>query len=151
MKRTLTTVTALVAGSVGAIGFAGTAAADGPELPAELPVDNNVAQTTYHTAATLHSAQQAIGDVVPSQGTPAGRDAAGAVDGDPLKEAVQNGHISGELLNGEQLDGVPGEMLQNPSQQAQQTQQQPSTRPAPTSSSNLAGLPVGDVVGGIAR
>ncbi|SDK32317.1 hypothetical protein SAMN04487820_106323 [Actinopolyspora mzabensis] len=149
MKRTLTTVTALVAGSVGAIGFAGTAAADAPKLPAELPVDNNVAKTTYHTAATLHSAQQAIGDVVPSEGLPAAARSAEATDGDPLAEAVQHGHISGELLNEEQLNGAPGEMLQNPSQQAQQ-EQQSSTRPAPSSSSNLAGLPVGDVISGIA-
>ncbi|SDP95367.1 hypothetical protein SAMN04487905_11762 [Actinopolyspora xinjiangensis] len=144
MKRTLTTVSALVAGSVGVLGFAGTAAAaDGPELPAELPMDNNVAKATYHTAATLHSAQQVVGDVVPSKGKLTGR-AADTPDGDPLSEAIQEGHVSGELLNGEQLDGSASEMLESVPDKTQQSSD-------PSSESSVSGLPVGDVVSGLVR
>lgn len=67
MRRTLTAA-AVLAGSAGALGFAGTATAAGaPEFPAELPVDNGVANTAFHAAGTLHSATRVVGDVVSAQ------------------------------------------------------------------------------------
>ncbi len=84
MKRTLTAAATLVAGGAGVVGFAGTAAADTPQLPAELPVDNNVAQTAYHTAATMDSATKVVGDVVPAPEKLTGQSARSADGGGPL-------------------------------------------------------------------
>lgn len=68
MKRTLTAAAVLV-GSAGALGFAGTAnAAEARAFPAELPVDNNnVADAAYHLAGTVDSATRVVGDVVPAE------------------------------------------------------------------------------------
>lgn len=102
MKRTLTAAAALLAGSAGAIGFAGTAsAADSPELPAELPTDNNVAQTTYHTAATLKSAKQVVGDVVPAPNAATSRSGDGAPG---VPSVAESGESVGDLLNAPPVD-----------------------------------------------
>ncbi|WP_010308072.1 hypothetical protein [Saccharopolyspora spinosa] len=83
MKRTLTAAAAVLVGGAGAVGFAAAAnAAEIPQLPAELPTDSNLAQTTYHVAGTLASAQQAVGDVVPVEKQLTGRsNAGGPLDG----------------------------------------------------------------------
>jgi hypothetical protein len=126
MKRTLTAAAAVLASGAGAIGFAAAAnAAETPQLPAELPTDNNLAQTAYHFGGTLHSANQAVGDVVPLERQLAGRTTPG---GDPL------GDLTG-LLEGTPvtslLGGVTGGKSLDPSLDL----------------SNVAGsLPVGDVV-----
>ncbi|MEV0082097.1 hypothetical protein [Saccharopolyspora sp. NPDC050642] len=97
MKRTLTAAAAVLVGGAGAVGFAATAnAAETPQLPAELPTDNNLAQTAYHFGGTLHSAQQTVGDVVPVEEHLAGRSG-----GDPL------GGVTGALggvTGGKNLD-----------------------------------------------
>ncbi|WP_187351988.1 hypothetical protein [Allosaccharopolyspora coralli] len=77
MKRTLTAAATVLVGSAGVVGMTGTAnAVATPEPPANLPVDNNVAQTAYHAASGLHSATDVVGDVVemgdPVQTQPAG-------------------------------------------------------------------------------
>ncbi|GAB3296639.1 hypothetical protein [Parasphingorhabdus pacifica] len=73
MKRTLTAA-AVLASSAGALGFAGTAtAAEAPEFPAELPVDNSLANTAFHLAGTAHSATRVVGDVVPVEEKLTGR------------------------------------------------------------------------------
>lgn len=78
MKRTLTAAAAVLVSGAGAVGFAATAnAAEPPQPPAELPTDNNLAQTTYHVAGTLASAQQTVGDVVPVEKQLTGRSNAG--------------------------------------------------------------------------
>lgn len=65
MKRTLTAAATVLVGSAGVVGMTGTAnAVATPEPPANLPVDNNVAQTAYHAASGLHSATDVVGDVV---------------------------------------------------------------------------------------
>ncbi|MGW1678444.1 hypothetical protein [Saccharopolyspora sp. NPDC002376] len=113
MKRTLTAAAAVLVGGAGAVGFAGAANAEpvpmpapapAPgQLPAELPTDNNLAQTAFHAAGTLHSAQQTIGDVVPLDRQLAGR------SGDPLGD-LASGLLGGlpakDLLGG--LTGVAG-------------------------------------------
>ncbi len=64
MKRTLTAAATVLVGSAGVVGMTGTAnAVATPEPPANLPVDNNVAQTAYHAASGLHSATNVVGDV----------------------------------------------------------------------------------------
>ncbi|WP_114454293.1 hypothetical protein [Halopolyspora algeriensis] len=68
MKRTLTAAATVLASGAGAVGFAGTAAAaESPELPTQLPVDNGVAQTAYHAAGAVHSVTTTVGEVVPMQ------------------------------------------------------------------------------------
>ncbi|MEV0697429.1 hypothetical protein AB0I53_05860 [Saccharopolyspora sp. NPDC050389] len=117
MKRTLTAAAAVLVGGAGAVGFAATAnAAETPQLPAELPTDNNLAQTAYHFAGTLHSAQQTVGDVVPAEEHLTGRSGGG----DPL------GGVTG-ALGGSPLGGVTGGKSLDPS-------------------SALGAVPVGDVV-----
>ncbi|MCI2421927.1 hypothetical protein MOQ72_31280 [Saccharopolyspora sp. K220] len=98
MKRTLTAAAAVLASSAGAVGFAATAnAAETPQLPAELPTDNNLAQTAYHFAGTLHSAKQTVGDVVPLEQQLAG----------PSNRQLPLGSLSG-LLGGTPLGGLLG-------------------------------------------
>ncbi|MDA3624803.1 hypothetical protein [Saccharopolyspora oryzae] len=76
MKRTFAAAAAVLAGGAGVVGFAGVASAEGtPQLPAELPTDNNLAQTTFHAAGTVASAQQTVGDVVPLDEELTGRSA----------------------------------------------------------------------------
>lgn len=113
MKRTLTAAATLVAGSAGAIGFAGTAsAADSPELPAELPVDNGVANTAYHGAATLHSAQSVVGDVVPANEEITGRSGGTALPTDGAPVDVSPGtNAAGNLLDKAPVDKVGSEVL----------------------------------------
>ncbi|MEU5847246.1 hypothetical protein [Saccharopolyspora shandongensis] len=121
MKRTLTAAAAVLVGGAGAVGFAATAnAAETPQLPAELPTDNNLAQTAYHFAGTLQSAQQTVGDVVPVEERLAGRSGGG----DTL------GGLTGALGStpaGSLLGGVTGGRSLDPS-------------------SALGAVPVGDVV-----
>ncbi|GAA0510457.1 hypothetical protein GCM10011581_00370 [Saccharopolyspora subtropica] len=98
MKRTFTAAAAVLASSAGAVGLAATAnAADTPQLPAELPTDNNLAQTTYHVAGTVHSAKRTVGDVVPVEEHLTGRTAPGG----PLDGL-------GDILGGSPLRGVLG-------------------------------------------
>lgn len=122
MKRTLTTAAAMLVGGAGAAGFAAPAgAAEAPELPAELPTDNNSAQTAYHAAATLESAKRNVGDVVPLEeqltgrsgaqdpltpvtdlvgSTPVGQSAGDALDGAPEQSGARSGESTGEALAG---------------------------------------------------
>ncbi|MBE9374151.1 hypothetical protein IQ251_06780 [Saccharopolyspora sp. HNM0983] len=135
MKRTLTTAAAMLVGGAGAAGFAAPAGAAGaPELPAELPTDNNAAQTAYHAAGTLESAKRSVGEVVPLEqlaGRSGGQDPAadllsgsgqpldalepvgevlqgagqsGARSGDPTGDLLAGG--LGGALDGTQLDGA---------------------------------------------
>ncbi|WP_019855837.1 hypothetical protein [Actinopolyspora mortivallis] len=71
MKRTVSAAAALLAGSAGAVGLAGTAVAETPALPSELPTDGSTAQAAHHTATTLHSAEKVVGDVVSAPGASA--------------------------------------------------------------------------------
>ncbi|MEU6128653.1 hypothetical protein ABZ805_05705 [Saccharopolyspora sp. NPDC047091] len=94
MKRSLTTAAAVLAGA-GAVGFAGTAHADS-QFPAELPVDNGMAQTAFHAAGTVHGAQQTVGDVVRAPqalaeqaGSATGRTGGGNVVGDALQDFTE--------------------------------------------------------------
>lgn len=94
MKRSLTTVAAVLAGA-GAVGFAGTAQA-APQFPAELPVDNGFAQTVFHGAGTLHGVQRTVGDVVHAPqtlaaqaGDASGRTGEGNVIGDTLHDLAE--------------------------------------------------------------
>ncbi len=98
MKRTLTAAAAVVAGSAGVVGFAGTAAAvAGPEFPAQLPVDNNVAKTAFHATGTVHSATKTVGDVVPMEQQQAGRSGGTTAMG-PLN--LTEGNPVGKALGG---------------------------------------------------
>lgn len=107
MKRTLTAAATLLAGSAGVVGFAGTAAAaDTPQLPAELPVDNSVAQTAYHAAGTMHSATQVVGDVVPAPDKLTGSSAR-AADGGSLGGVAEDLGLD-KVLSGAPLSGVTG-------------------------------------------
>ncbi|MBF6511002.1 hypothetical protein [Saccharopolyspora hirsuta] len=101
MKRTLTAAAAVLVSGAGAVGLATTAnAAETPQLPAELPTDNGLAQTAYHTAATLHSAQKTVGDVVPLEEQLTGRSA------DPVGDLA--GGLTGGLPTGDLLGAVTG-------------------------------------------
>lgn len=93
MKRTFTTAAAvLAAGGVGAVGMATPALAAGePELPASLPTDNGVANTAFHAAGTLASAQKTVGDVVPLDQQLSGRSA------DPVTDALGSTPAAGAL------------------------------------------------------
>lgn len=93
MKRTFTTAAAvLAAGGVGAVGMASPALAAGePELPASLPTDNGVANTAFHAAGTLASAQKTVGDVVPLDQQLSGRSA------DPVTDALGSTPAAGAL------------------------------------------------------
>src|SRR5262249_45541660 len=93
MKRTFTAAAAVLASSAGAVGLAATVhAVETPQLPAELPTDNNLAQTTYHFAGAVHSARLAVGDVVPLEKKVSGRN----FGGDPL--APVNGVLGNSPL-----------------------------------------------------
>ncbi|MCX2732877.1 hypothetical protein OOZ19_21780 [Saccharopolyspora sp. NFXS83] len=94
MKRSLTTVAAVLAGA-GAVGFSGTAQA-APQFPAELPVDNGIAQTAFHGAGTLHGVQRTVGDVVRAPqalaeqaGEASGRTGESNIIGDTLHDLTQ--------------------------------------------------------------
>ncbi|GAB3679473.1 hypothetical protein [Saccharopolyspora tripterygii] len=150
MKRTFTAAAAVLAGGAGAVGFAATAtAAETPQLPASLPTDNGVANTAFHAAGTLASAQKTVGDVIPldehltgRSGDPVsqvvgGTPAAGLVK--PVVDAVQNastGHTH-SLDPASALDEVP----------------MPVGSTLPAGKSGLPGLdalgPVTDVAGGL--
>ncbi|GAA4836822.1 hypothetical protein [Saccharopolyspora rosea] len=100
MKRTLTAAAAVLAGGAGAVGFAGSAtAAPTPDIPNDLPIDSNLGKTVFHTAATVASAKQTVGDVVPldPQGARSGKPAA-----DPIQGLLDN-------TNGGQ-DGLLGDV-----------------------------------------
>lgn len=128
MKRTLTAATAVVVSSAGAIGFAGTAAAvDTPDSPANLPVENPVAQTATQGVAAVHSV---VGDVVPAE--QAAPKAAPPVEKNPVNATVSH------LLGGDGPSGIPGALPQG---QTTVGQGDPSS-----SGNTVAGLPVGDVV-----
>lgn len=124
MKRTLTTAAAMLVGGAGAAGFAAPAGAAGaPELPAELPTDNNSAQTAYHAAATLESAKRSVGDVVPLDEQLTGRSDAQ----DPLAPITDlvAGTPVGQLAGGakseqplDQLTAPVGEALQGAAEQS---------------------------------
>jgi hypothetical protein len=108
MKRTFTAAAAVLAGGAGAVGFAATAnAAETTQLPAELPTDNNLAQTAYHFAGTMHSAKETVGDVVPLEQQLSGRTAPG---GDPLGgvtgllEGTPASSLLGGVAGGKSLD-----------------------------------------------
>ncbi|MDR7301701.1 hypothetical protein [Haloactinomyces albus] len=107
MKRTLTAAATLLASSAGAVGFAGTAAAaEAPELPDQLPVDNGVAQTAYHAVGTVHSATTTVGEVVPMQEqSTAARsgDLPGGLSGDE-----NGGPLGGLTGGGSPLGGLTG-------------------------------------------
>ncbi|MBQ0928052.1 hypothetical protein [Saccharopolyspora endophytica] len=150
MKRTFTAAAAVLVGGAGAVGFAATAtAAETPQLPASLPTDNGVANTAFHAAGTLASAQKTVGDVVPLEehltgrsGDPVsqvvgGTPAAGLLK--PVVEAVQNastGHTH-NLNPASALDEAP----------------LPVGSTLPAGKSGLPGLdavgPVSDVLGGL--
>ena len=150
MKRTFTVAAAVLAGGAGAVGFAATAtAAETPQLPASLPTDNGVANTAFHAAGTLASAQKTVGDVVPLDEHLTGRSsdpvsqvvggtpAAGLLK--PVVNAVQNastGHTH-NLDPSSALDEVP----------------LPVGSTLPAGKSGLPGLdalgPVTDVAGGL--
>ncbi|MFC7341110.1 hypothetical protein [Saccharopolyspora griseoalba] len=93
MKRTFTTAAAvLAAGGVGAVGMATPALAAGDsQLPATLPTDNGVANTAFHAAGTLASAQKTVGDVVPLDQQLSGR------AGDPVTGALGSTPAGGVL------------------------------------------------------
>ncbi|WP_406693011.1 hypothetical protein REH65_15945 [Saccharopolyspora sp. ID03-671] len=92
MKRTFTAAAAVLVGGAGAVSFAATAtAAESPQLPASLPTDNGVANTAFHAAGTLASAQKTVGDVVPLDQQLTGR------SGDPVSQVV-SGTPAGTLL-----------------------------------------------------
>ncbi|MGP4021499.1 hypothetical protein [Saccharopolyspora sp. 5N708] len=137
MKRTLTAAAAVLASGAGAVGFAATAnAVESPQLPAELPTDNNLAQTAYHFAGTLHSAKQTVGDVVPLEQQLAGRSTGGDPlapitgalgGGNPLGSLLGGGNPLGNLLGGGLLGGATGGRTLDPS-------------------NALGVLPIGDVI-----
>ncbi|RRO17245.1 hypothetical protein EIL87_10580 [Saccharopolyspora rhizosphaerae] len=90
MKRTFTAAAAVLAGGAGAVGFATTAtAAESPQLPASLPTDNGVANTVFHAAGTVASAQKTVGDVVPLEQQLTGR------SGDPVSQVVSGTPVAG--------------------------------------------------------
>ncbi|TDD06222.1 hypothetical protein E1181_13265 [Saccharopolyspora terrae] len=92
MKRTFTAAAAVLVGGAGAVGFAATAtAAETPQLPASLPTDNGVANTAFHAAGTLASAQKTVGDVVPLEEHLTGR------SGDPVSQVVGGTPAAGLL------------------------------------------------------
>lgn len=134
MKRTLTAATALVVGSAGAVGFAGTAAAISTPEPSETPVDGAEAGAMD----TARSGIQTVGDVVGSpdpQLAPApkamppkdGADALGSV----TKVLDPQGPLLGEL--DKQLNSpAAGQLIK-------------------TSGSNVAGIPLDGTIGGQPR
>lgn len=169
MKRTLTAAAAVLVGGAGAVGFASAAnAAETPQLPAELPTDNNLAQTAFHAAGTLHSAQQTVGDVVPLGKQLSGRsgDQVGGLAGGALAALTQGdvvGNLAGKTLGGLPVgDVVPAgqtlpagrggaDQLLPPGLAPTLDQLQPSgpqTKPAPLPAQdvNLVGETVGGVV-----
>ncbi|MEV4733590.1 hypothetical protein AB0J78_26405, partial [Saccharopolyspora sp. NPDC049426] len=92
MKRTFTAAAAVLVGGAGAVGFAATAtAAETPQLPASLPTDNGAANTAFHAAGTLASAQKTVGDVVPLEEHLTGR------SGDPVSQVVGGTPAAGLL------------------------------------------------------
>jgi hypothetical protein len=143
MNRTLTAAAAFVAGSAGAVGIAGTAAADPTELPTVLPVDN-----AHDIAGTVHSVPRSVGSVVPAHelvGKPMANTGerlelplAGPVHGNPVDVVVKatdsvptstNGSKSGTAngtlgtvgkgaptqLHDSALNGLPKDGLSTPS------------------------------------
>ena len=89
MKRSLTAAAAVLAGA-GAVGFAGAAHA-APQFPADIPVDNGLAQTAFHGAGTLHGVQQTVGEVVRApESLAAQAQTAGRSDGGPVGDALQD-------------------------------------------------------------
>ncbi|MDA3624802.1 hypothetical protein OU415_05080 [Saccharopolyspora sp. WRP15-2] len=136
MKRTLTAAAAVLVGGAGAVGFAGAANAEpvpmppAPgQLPAELPTDNNLAQTAFHAAGTLHSAQQTVGDVIPLDKQLTGR------SGDPV------GDLTGGLLGGLPAQDLLGGLTGVAGKSGEQ-----SNAVTGLPEQLLGTLPVGDVV-----
>ncbi|GAA2791345.1 hypothetical protein [Saccharopolyspora taberi] len=100
MKRTLTAAAAVLAGGAGAVGFAGTAtAAEIPELPRELPVDNSVADTAYHLAGTVHSGVRTVGEVLPEP-APAPAPVPAPAPTQPRADASALVETAGDLVQG---------------------------------------------------
>ncbi|MER7082911.1 hypothetical protein SAMN02982929_06854 [Saccharopolyspora kobensis] len=169
MKRTLTAAAAVLVSGAGAVGFAGAANAETPQLPAELPTDNNLAQTAFHAAGTLHSAQQTVGDVVPLGKQLSGRsgDQVGGLAGGALAGLTQGdvvGNLAGKTLGSLPVgDVVPAgqtlpagrsgaEQLLPPGVAPALEQLQPSTpqtkpAPLPAQDVNVVGETVNGVVG----
>lgn len=102
MKRSLTAAAAAVLTGAGVVGTAGAAAAT-PEFPAELPVDNGLAQTVFHGAGTLHGVQKTVGDVVSAPASLA--EQAGQQAGQPRTGAQPTDQSPGNPI-GETLDGL---------------------------------------------
>ncbi|MBQ6640637.1 MAG: hypothetical protein IJH84_06345, partial [Saccharopolyspora sp.] len=98
MKRSLTAAAAAVLTGAGVVGSAGAALAT-PQYPAELPVQNGLAQTAFHGAGTVHGIQKTVGDVVSA---PSGlaQQAGQQRDGGPLASTFQNGPLANSLENG---------------------------------------------------
>ena len=139
MKRTLTAAATVLAGGAGVVGFAGTAtAAEIPEFPAELPVDNNVAHTAYHFAGTLSHGAKAVGDVVATPAQP-------RTDASPLLEPA--GDVVEGAARGEVLAPVVDQVApkaENPVDMVGDVI--PAGPNLPTSRAGSGDLPVNDVV-----
>lgn len=122
MKRTLTTAAAMLVGGAGAAGFAAPAGAAGaPELPAELPTNDNSAQTAYHAAATLESAKRSVGDVVPLDEQLTGRSGQDPLA--PVTDLVGGtpvGQLAGGAKSAQPMDALEpvGEALQGATEQS---------------------------------
>lgn len=102
MKRSLTAAAAAVLTGAGVVASAGAAVA-APEYPAELPVDNGLAQTVFHGAGTLHGVQRTVGDVVSAPAALAeqtGQQAAQQRDGVQPGDVKPGANPVGEALNG---------------------------------------------------
>ncbi|MEB3369407.1 hypothetical protein [Saccharopolyspora mangrovi] len=150
MKRTFTAAAAVLVGGAGAVGFATTAtAAETPQLPASLPTDNGVANTVFHAAGTVASAQKTVGDVVPLEKHLTGR------SGDPVSQVVSGTPAAGlvkPVVDAVQ-DASTGHTHSLDPASAIDEAPLPSGSTLPAGKSGLPGLdalgPVSDVVGGL--
>ncbi|MFR9728934.1 hypothetical protein ACL03H_06845 [Saccharopolyspora sp. MS10] len=88
MKSSLTAAAVVLAGA-GAVGFAGAAHA-APQFPADIPVDNGLAQTAFHGAGTLHGVQQTVGEVVRAPESLATQAQTAGRSGGPVGDALQD-------------------------------------------------------------
>ncbi|SFS57218.1 hypothetical protein [Saccharopolyspora flava] len=150
MKRTFTAAAAVLVGGAGAVGFAATAtAAETPQLPASLPTDNGVANTVFHAAGTLASAQKTVGDVVPLDQQLTGR------SGDPVSQVVGGTPAAGlikPVVDAVQ-DASTGHTHNLDPASALDELPLPAGSTLPAGKSGLPGLdalgPVSDVAGGL--